>query len=166
MIAPLVGLSIRDEQDVVFARQRTRQIAAMLGFDTTDQARLATAVSEIARNAFLYAGGGRATFQVEGARAPQLLTIRVADVGPGIARLDDVLAGRYASETGLGLGLVGARRLMDVFDVVSTPSGTTITLKKLLPIRAREDSRRPADRHDQVRFGTIDECGPDVLDNR
>jgi signal transduction histidine kinase/CheY-like chemotaxis protein len=136
MIAPLVGLSIRDEQDVVFARQRTRQIAAMLGFDTTDQARLATAVSEIARNAFLYAGGGRATFQVEGARAPQLLTIRVADVGPGIARLDDVLAGRYTSETGLGLGLVGARRLMDVFDVVSTPSGTTITLKKLLPIRA------------------------------
>jgi signal transduction histidine kinase/CheY-like chemotaxis protein len=66
------------------------------------------------------------------------LTIAVIDKGSGIARLDDVLSGRYRSETGMGLGIVGARRLMDYFTVDSTPAGTTITLKKLLP------ARRPA----------------------
>jgi anti-sigma regulatory factor (Ser/Thr protein kinase) len=136
MNAPLLGLSIREEQDVVSARQRARQIAGLLGFDATDQARLATAVSEIARNAFLYAGGGRIVFEIEGSRSPQLLTMRVIDDGPGISRLDDVMSGRYTSTTGLGLGIVGTRRLMDVFDVCSTPKGTTVSLKKLLPARA------------------------------
>jgi len=133
---PLLSVSIHDEQDVVTARQRARQIAGMLGFDVTDQARLATSVSEIARNAFMYARGGQVTFEVEGTKAPQLFTIRVADSGPGIARLDDVLAGRYTSRTGLGLGLVGVRRLMDVFDVASTSAGAVISIKKLLPSRA------------------------------
>jgi signal transduction histidine kinase/CheY-like chemotaxis protein len=136
MSAPLLAVSIHDEQDVVFARQRARQLSALLGFDGTDQARLATAVSEIARNAFLYAGGGRVLFQVEGARAPQLLTIRVSDAGPGIRKLDEVLGGTYTSPTGLGLGIVGARRLMDMFEIVSKPGGTTVTMKKLLPARA------------------------------
>jgi signal transduction histidine kinase len=115
------------------ARGRSR---ACSGFDATDQARIATAVSEIARNAFLYAGGGRIVFEVEGSRAPQLFTIRVSDNGPGISRLDDVMGGRYTSTTGLGLGIVGTRRLMDVFDVSSTSKGTTVSLKKLLPARA------------------------------
>jgi signal transduction histidine kinase/CheY-like chemotaxis protein len=136
MSSPVLSVSIRDEQDVVTARQRARQIAGLLGFDATDQARLATSVSEIARNAFMYARDGRVTFEVEGTRAPQLFTIRVKDTGPGIARLDDVLAGRYTSSTGLGLGVIGARRLMDVFDVDSTSSGTVISMKKLLPARA------------------------------
>lgn len=136
MSAPLLSLSIHNEQDVVSARQRARQIATMLGFDSTDRARLATAVSEIARNAFLYAGGGRVTFEVEGARAPQLLTIRVSDSGPGIERLAEVVAGQYTSATGLGLGIVGTRRLMDVFDVASTSAGTVVSMKKLLPARA------------------------------
>ena len=136
MTAPLLALSIREEQDVVAARQRARQIAALLGFDATDQARLATAVSEIARNAFLYATGGRIAFEVEGSRAPQLFTIRVSDNGPGISGLDDIMGGRYTSTTGLGLGIVGTRRLMDVFDVSSSPQGTTVSLKKLLPARA------------------------------
>ncbi len=136
MSSPLLSVSIRDEQDVVTARQRARQIASMLTFDVTDQARLATAVSEMARNAFLYAKGGRVTYEVEGERAPQLFTIRVSDAGPGIARLDDIMAGRYTSPTGLGLGIVGARRLMDVFNIDSTPAGTVISMKKLLPPRA------------------------------
>ena len=136
MSASLIAVSIADEQDVVAARQRARQIARALGFDATDQAKLATAVSEIARNAFLYAGGGRVTFEVEGAKAPQLLTIRVIDTGPGIRGLDDVLAGRYTSRTGLGLGIVGTRRLLDVFDIASTSQGTTVSMKKLLPARA------------------------------
>jgi signal transduction histidine kinase/CheY-like chemotaxis protein len=136
MITPLFHLTIADEQDVVAARQRARQTAGLLGFDTTDQTRLATAVSEIARNAFLYAGGGRVTFEIEGIRAPQVLTIHVSDTGGGIANLQEILSGRYTSSTGLGLGIVGARRLMDVFEASSSRTGTTISMKKLLPPRA------------------------------
>ncbi|HEY7514970.1 MAG TPA: ATP-binding protein [Vicinamibacteria bacterium] len=134
MTPPILGLEIRFEQDVVLARQRARQIAALLGFENQDQARIATAVSEIARNVFNYARGGRATFRVEGATVPQLLAVEIADHGPGIANLKHVLSGRYRSETGLGLGLLGARRLMDWFKVESEPGrGTTVWLKKLLP---------------------------------
>jgi signal transduction histidine kinase/CheY-like chemotaxis protein len=123
------------EHDVVLARQRARQVAAALGFDVTEQTRISTAVSEIARNAYAYAGGGRVLFSVEGKQPPQVLTVSVIDKGTGIARLDEVLSGSYRSETGMGLGIVGARRLMDYFTVDSTPAGTTITLKKLLPAR-------------------------------
>ncbi len=137
MIGPLLSLAIRYEHDVVFARQRARQLAALLGFDAQDQTRIATALSEIARNAFRYAGGGKVEFRVEGATPPQVLLVRVADEGPGIADVATILAGRYRSATGMGLGIVGARRLMDQCDVVSKPGqGTTVTLKKLMPRRA------------------------------
>src|SRR6187431_1041212 len=115
MSSPLLSIAIGDEQDVVAARQRARQIARALGFDATEQTRIATAVSEIARNAFLYAGGGSVDYGVEGAVAPQILMIRVSDKGPGIARLEDVLSGRYRSRSGMGLGIIGTRRLMDQF---------------------------------------------------
>jgi signal transduction histidine kinase/CheY-like chemotaxis protein len=135
--APLLTLEIRFEQDVVIARQRARQVAALLGFENQDQARIATAVSEIARNVFNYARGGRASFRVEGATAPQLLVVEIADQGPGIKDLKHVLSGKYRSETGMGLGLLGARRLMDWFKVESEPGGgTTVWLKKLLPASA------------------------------
>src|SRR5688572_8802649 len=135
MSDPLLSVVIAREHDVVLARQRARQIAGALGFDVTEQTRIATAVSEIARNAYAYAGGGRASFVIEGRLAPQVLSVAVADKGPGIARLDEVLAGAYRSETGMGLGIIGARRLMDHFTVDSGPAGTTVTLKKLLPAR-------------------------------
>jgi len=136
MSTPVLTVRIHYEHDIVGARQRARQVAAALGFDTTEQTRIATAVSEIARNAFTYAGGGRVEYLVDGAAAPQLLIVRVVDSGPGIRNLADVLGGRYRSETGMGLGIVGARRLMDQFDVESTTDGTTITLKKILPRRS------------------------------
>ena len=78
----LLTVAIRYEQDVVIARQRARQIAALLGFDGQDQTRIATAVSEIVRNAFRYAKGGRAEFALEGLSPPQLLLIRVQDREP------------------------------------------------------------------------------------
>ncbi len=81
----LTSLFVRHEQDVVAVRQRAREIAARLGFEGQDQTRIATAISEIARNAFMYAGGGKVEFTVEGPRAPQLLVMRVSDRGPGIA---------------------------------------------------------------------------------
>ena len=139
MSLPLISLFIRHEQDVVAARQRARQIAARLGFDGQDQTRIATAVSEIARNAFMYAGGGKVEIAVEGRYAPQLLVVRVSDTGPGIRDLETVLGGRYRSTTGMGVGMLGARRMVDQFEVTSRPgTGTTVTLGKLFPRRAPE----------------------------
>ncbi len=132
---PLVTLAIDREDDVVAARQRARRVAEHLGFGTQDQTRVATAVSEIARNAFGYAGGGKAEYGVEdegGGR--QSLVVRISDRGPGIPHLASVLDGRYRSPTGLGLGITGARRLMDRFEIESEPGrGTVATLAKRLP---------------------------------
>lgn len=75
-------------------------------------------------------------FDLEGTSAPQVLSINVVDCGPGIAPLDQVLAGSYHSGTGLGLGIVGTRRLMDHFSVQSGADGTSVVVKKLLPRRA------------------------------
>lgn len=137
MSTRLLTVRVRHEHDIVSARQRARQVAAALGFDGTEQTRIATAVSELARNAFQYAGGGTVLYSVEGSAAPQVLSVTVADEGPGITHLNDVLAGRYKSSTGMGLGIVGTRRLMDHFDVVSTAAGTSVSIKKLLPRRAK-----------------------------
>jgi signal transduction histidine kinase/CheY-like chemotaxis protein len=128
----LLTVDIRLEHDVVLARQRARQIADLLGFESQDQTRIATAVSEIARNAFLYAGGGRAEFLLD--NHPPTFLIRVTDHGPGIADLEEVLTAQGFSTTGHGLGLAGARRLMDQFAVESTPgSGTRVLLGRYLP---------------------------------
>ncbi|HKS23953.1 MAG TPA: ATP-binding protein [Thermoanaerobaculia bacterium] len=133
---PLFSVAIGSEEDVVLARQRARQVAEALSFDAQDQIRIATAVSEIARNAYAYAGGGRADFSVDGNVAPQLLIVRVRDNGPGIPNLDEILGGRYRSKTGMGLGIIGAQRLLDRVVVETSPSGTTVSLKKLLPSRS------------------------------
>jgi anti-sigma regulatory factor (Ser/Thr protein kinase) len=77
-------------------------VAGLLGFDQQDQVRVATAVSEIARNAFRYARGGTVLFALEGRTSPQLLRVSVTDRGPGIPHLDDVLAGRFRSDRGWG----------------------------------------------------------------
>jgi signal transduction histidine kinase/CheY-like chemotaxis protein len=136
MHRPLLSMEIQLEQDVVFARQRARQVAGLLGFEPQDQTRIATAVSEIARNAFQYAGHGRVEFLIEDGTTPSLF-IRVADHGPGIRDLAAILEGRYASTTGMGLGIVGVRRLMDSFDIKSAPgAGTTVLIGKSFPRRA------------------------------
>ncbi len=138
MSLPILSFSIRFEHDTVAARQRARQIARLLGFDHQEQTRISTAVSEIARNAFNYAGGGRVEYLLEGRTAPQLFIVKISDSGPGIRDLDTILEGRYQSQTGMGLGIIGARRLMDQFQIDSEPGrGTTVWLKKLLPKRAR-----------------------------
>src|SRR5580704_7268607 len=120
MAGTILTLAIACERDTVAARQRARQIARLLGFDPQDQTRISTAVSEIARNAFNYAGGGRIEFLVDGRTRPQLFVIKVADHGPGIGNLSTILDGRYESQTGMGLGIIGAKRLMDRFQIDST----------------------------------------------
>jgi signal transduction histidine kinase/CheY-like chemotaxis protein len=130
----LLTVALNVQSDVVGARQRARQIASLLGFGSREQTRIATSVSEIARNAFRYAGGGRVEFEIEGESPPQLLVVRVSDDGPGIERLDEVMEGTYQSNSGMGIGLIGSKRLMDRWDVHSAPGlGTTVTMGKLLP---------------------------------
>jgi len=132
----LLTVAIRYEQDVVIARQRARQIAALLGFEGQDQTRIATAVSEIVRNAFRYAKDGRVEFALEGQSPPQLLLVRVQDQGPGIPDLTHVMSGNYRSSTGMGMGILGAHRLMDQVEIKSSTAGTDVLLKKILPPRA------------------------------
>ena len=129
---PLLTLALRAERDVVAARQRSLQIARLLGFDAQDQVRIATAVSEIARNVVNYAGRGEIAFAVHRAQPPAL-DVEVRDQGPGISDVARILNGRYRSATGLGLGIVGARRLMDAFEIESGADGTRVKLGKHLP---------------------------------
>lgn len=145
----LFSLSIAFEQDVVTARQQARQLAGSLGFSQQLQIRIATAVSEIVRNAFQYAGGGRVDFSVESEPSPsrprrlrQTLLIEVSDRGKGITQLEEILAGSYQSGTGMGIGIVGTKRLMDRVDIESTPDGTTIRMSKVFPPTAPELSSK------------------------
>ncbi|TWT13860.1 ATP-binding protein [Reyranella sp. CPCC 100927] len=140
---PLLTLSVTTEEDVVRARQRARQLAGLLGFEAQDQTRIATAVSEIARNTVTYGRGGRAEFMLQGKHPAQTLMIRFSDRGPGITELERVLDGSYVSTTGMGVGIAGTRRLMDAFNIQAAPGGGTVveigknlTTKKA-PTRAR-----------------------------
>jgi signal transduction histidine kinase/CheY-like chemotaxis protein len=132
MAITIFHVNLRTERDVVQARQRAREVAAELGLDNQDQIRMATATSEIARNAFRYARNGEVTFSVE-LDEPQRLEVRVTDSGPGIRNLDEILAGRYKSDTGMGMGIIGTKRLMDDFEIDARPEGTTVRLVKHIP---------------------------------
>lgn len=129
----LFALEIHYQQDVVRARQRTRDLASALDFDTQDQVRLATAVSEIARNAFQYAKGGRVEFYLE--TEQETFLIKIQDRGGGIPHLAEVLAGSYTSHTGMGQGIMGARKLMDFFEIESSEQGTIVVMSKRLSKR-------------------------------
>ncbi len=135
--SPLLTLEIHAEADVVMARQRARLLAELFGFDLQEQTRISTAVSEVARNAFQYASRGRVQFFLERDEQDERehLAVRVSDRGAGIADLAAILGGSYRSKTGMGIGLRGARKLMDRFEVVSTSEGTVVELSKARPPR-------------------------------
>lgn len=119
------------EQDVVLSRQAVRKIAQQCGLRLVDQTKLVTAVSELARNAVIYGGGGSMDWMVleEGARTGVRLVFR--DSGPGIADLRQAMTDGWTSGTGLGLGLAGAKRLVDEFDIQTAPGlGTRVTIVK------------------------------------
>jgi signal transduction histidine kinase len=124
---PLLTVVLNQPEDIVVARHRARQLAALAGLDPSTQTRLAASVSEISRNAIAYAGAGRVAFAISHTQ-PAALCVRVSDSGPGIADLDAVLEGRTA-----GRGIVSARRLVDDFAICSKPGGTTVTLSRRLP---------------------------------
>jgi anti-sigma regulatory factor (Ser/Thr protein kinase) len=104
-----------------------------LKFDVQAQTRIATAVSEIVRNAYQYGGGGAVDFEIDTDDEKMFLTT-VRDQGKGISNLDEIFSGKYVSKTGMGLGMIGAKRLLDVFDVQSQIGrGTVVKLGKLVP---------------------------------
>ena len=124
-------IPIRNDDDVVHARSEARDLAASLGFPGTDLTLLATAISEIARNITTYAGRGEVRLMAlrEGRR--QGVKVIASDQGPGIEDIALALQDGWTSGRGLGLGLPGARRLVDEFELDSAPGrGTTVTLVK------------------------------------
>jgi serine/threonine-protein kinase RsbT len=124
-------ITISTDADIVQARQIGREMAAVGGCGATDLTMVATAISEIARNMLTHAGGGTVDLSLvyEGGR-PCLLIV-ATDEGPGIADVDQALQDGFTTGEGLGLGLPGARRLMDEFVISSDADrGTTVTMRK------------------------------------
>jgi serine/threonine-protein kinase RsbT len=122
---------IRSDLDIVIARTLARDTAKALGFGAIDQARIATAVSELARNIFLYAGTGNVTVREVEKNGRKGIEIICEDQGPGIANIDLVMQDGYSTSRGMGMGLPGAKRLMDEFLIRSQEgTGTTITCRK------------------------------------
>jgi serine/threonine-protein kinase RsbT len=123
--------AIRSDLDIVIARTMARDMAKTLGFGAIDQARIATAVSELARNIFLYAGTGTVTVRAIERSGRKGIEIVCEDQGPGIADINVVMQDGYSTSRGMGMGLPGAKRLMDEFDIKSKEGvGTTITCRK------------------------------------
>jgi serine/threonine-protein kinase RsbT len=130
-IAALERLAVRTDQDVVRVRQAVRTLAVAVKLSLVDQTKLVTAASELARNTLVYGGGG--TVEVSRVDNGRRSGIRIvfSDQGPGIVDLDLALTDGYTTGGGLGLGLSGARRLVDEFDIdTAVGQGTTISVTK------------------------------------
>lgn len=124
-------LPLRNEHDIVLGRQAVRRLAQEQGFSLVDQTKLVTAASELARNALIYGGGGTLKWNVlsDGSRRGVRLTFQ--DQGPGIPNLELAMTDGWTSGTGLGLGLTGARRLVNEFELDSTVGvGTRVTITR------------------------------------
>ncbi len=122
---------IAADTDIVQARQTGRELAAELGFSGGDQTVIAAAISEIARNILMYAKRGEVRFTKVLDGTHQGIIVVAEDDGPGIRDVSRAMQDGYSTSGGLGLGLPGARRLMDEFEVISAPGqGTKITMRK------------------------------------
>jgi serine/threonine-protein kinase RsbT len=124
-------IEVTSDQDVVRVRQLVRNLAVSVKLSLVDQTKLVTAASELARNTLVYGGGGTVEMdKVENARRSGIRIV-FADRGPGIADVDLALTDGYTTGGGLGLGLSGARRLVDEFDIdTAVGQGTSITVTK------------------------------------
>lgn len=128
---------ITSDDDIVIARQEGRRLSATLGFSSTDLTLIATAISEITRNIRLYAGEGQVQLKLVRERDREGIVVVARDSGPGIADLELAMQDGYSTGGSSGLGLPGARRLMDEFEVRSGPGqGVTVTMKKWSPTLA------------------------------
>jgi serine/threonine-protein kinase RsbT len=122
---------ISSDADVVRVRQSVRTLAVSAKLTLIDQTKLVTAVSELARNTLIHGGGGDATVEVVTAGTRRGVRIAFVDTGPGIADVSLALTDGWSSGSGLGLGLSGARRLVDDFELKSDPdAGTSVSVVK------------------------------------
>ena len=124
-------IPIRTEGDIVTARRTARDRAVALGFSPTEVSRIVTAASELARNIFKYAGQGTMRWSAVERQGRTGLELQFVDRGPGIPDVELAMQEGYSTGGGLGMGLPGARRLVDELEIQSAAGqGTTITLKK------------------------------------
>jgi serine/threonine-protein kinase RsbT len=122
---------VERDADIVAARQKGRELGAKLGFSGSDQTVVATAISEVARNIILYAERGEILLSLIQQGGKRGILVIARDEGPGILDIDQAMRDGFSTGKSLGLGLPGARRLMDEFDIVSElGKGTTITMRK------------------------------------
>jgi serine/threonine-protein kinase RsbT len=125
------SLEIRNSNDIVRVRQRTREWSVEVGFSLVDQTKMVTAASELARNTLEHGGGGTARLELLADNGRRGLRLTCQDQGPGITDLEQALRDGYTSRGGLGLGLGGARRLANEFAIESRPGeGTTVTITR------------------------------------
>jgi serine/threonine-protein kinase RsbT len=123
-------ISVQAESDVVQVRRRVRQISAALGFSLVDQTKVVTAASELARNTVTYGGGG--VLSLETLNGPRVgIRLVFQDQGPGIPDIDLALRDGFTTGSGLGLGLGGAKRLVNEFEIASKPGvGTKVSITR------------------------------------
>lgn len=122
---------ITRDADIVTARQKGRDLAAAAGFSGSDLTLIATAISEMARNIVLYAHSGEIVLDIAQRAGKRGILIVARDEGPGIADVEQAMRDGFSTGRSLGLGLPGARRLMDEFEIVSAlGTGTTVTMRK------------------------------------
>ena len=139
-----IVISIHSDQDMVAARAESRRLADSLGFSRTDATLIATAISEIARNILVHAGHGEISMRQVREEKRYGMVVVARDSGPGIRDVSRAAESGFASTGGMGLGLPGARRLMDEFQLESNPGeGTTVTMTKW---RMRDELERLRER--------------------
>lgn len=134
MLTDAIAVPIRTEADIVSARQTGRRMAAELGFPAGELTMIATAIAELARNIVTYAGTGELLLEPRQDGARRGIVVVARDEGPGIADVEAAMQDGFSTSSSLGLGLPGARRLMDEFAIASAPGeGTTVTATKWAP---------------------------------
>jgi serine/threonine-protein kinase RsbT len=123
-------IPVVSEADMVVVRRRVREVAAKVGLSLVDQTKLVTAASELARNTLIYGGGG--SMELESLNGPRLgIRLTFVDNGPGIANIELALRDGFTTGSGLGLGLGGSKRLVNEFEIASTPGkGTRVAVTR------------------------------------
>lgn len=122
---------LRSEHDIVLARQQVRKLTQELKFSLVDQTKMVTAASELARNAYIYGGGGVMHWEILAVEGKQGVRLAFADQGPGIPNMDLAMTDGWTSGHGLGMGLTGAKRLVNEFEIESKiGAGTRVTITR------------------------------------